>query len=289
MSLLERAIKNGISKGISNAVGNAVKQAVEPKATAYANKVAGELDQAAQNISQQTQEAAQQTAKATSGLEGALANLQQSMESYATQAAKNMKICPKCQTASPADKTFCPNCGTKLPEETLADGAVCTQCGKQNTIGTKFCSSCGAKLPSALAEDKAEAEKNTDVLARWAEKLPEYPVWNCGGTYYELEEGDNWIKFSVFFDTEAEGERSIPAYRELLKANGFREAGQYPDKAHLYKKSGGICYHVDTEHCFEGSMNRPDIWFNHSEPIGGFDYVKTEVQKKGSWRDLFNL
>lgn len=151
MSLLERAIKNGISKGISNAVGNAVKQAVKPKVTAYANKVAGELDEAAQNISQQTQEAAQ-----------------------------------------------------------------------QNTIGTKFCSSCGAKLPSALAEDKAEAEKNTDVLARWAEKLPEYPVWNCGGTYYELEEGDNWIKFSVFFDTEAEGERSIHAYRELLKANGFR-------------------------------------------------------------------
>ena len=52
MSFLDRAIKSGISKGISNAVGNAVKQAVEPKATAYANKVAGELDQAAQNISQ---------------------------------------------------------------------------------------------------------------------------------------------------------------------------------------------------------------------------------------------
>ena len=111
MSFLERAIKNGISKGISNAVGNAVKQAVEPKATAYANKVADELDQAAQNVSQQTNEAAQQTARATGGLEGAFANLQQSMENYATQAAKNMKICPKCQTPSSADKTFCPNCG----------------------------------------------------------------------------------------------------------------------------------------------------------------------------------
>ena len=289
MGFLDRAIKNGISKGISNAVGNAVKQVVEPKVTEYANKAAGELNQAAQSVTQQTQETAQQAAKATSGLEGAFANLQQSMENYATQAAKNMKICPKCQTPSPADKTFCPNCGAKLPEETLAEGAICPQCGKQNTIGTKFCSSCGAKLPFALAEEKAEADKNAAVLAKWAEKMPQYPVWNCGGTDFELEEGDNWIKFSVFFATEAEGERSIPAYRELLKANGFREAGQYPDKAHLYKKSGGICYHVDTEHCFEGSMNRPDIWFNHSEPIGGFDYVKTEAQKKGSWRDLFNL
>lgn len=104
------------------------------------------------------------------------------MENYATQAAKNMNICPKCQTPSPAEKTFYPNCGTKLPEETLAEGAVCTQCGKQNTIGTKYCSSCGAKLPFAIAEEKAEAEKNADVLVKWAEKMPQYPIWNCGGT-----------------------------------------------------------------------------------------------------------
>ena len=289
MNFLEKAIKNGISKGISNAVGNAVKQVVEPKATEYANKVAGELDQATQNISQQTQETAQQAEKATSGLEGAFANLQQSMENYATQAAKNMKVCPQCQTPSPADKTFCPNCGTKLPEETLAEGAVCPQCGKQNTIGTKFCSACGAKLPFAIAEEKAEAEKNAAVLAKWAEKLSQYPVWNCGGTDFELEEGEDWFRFAASFDTEAEGEQSIPAYRALLKANGFKEAGQNPDKSHLYKKIDGKCYHVDTEHCFEGSMNRPDIWFNNEEPTGGFDYVKTETQKKGSWRDLFNL
>lgn len=93
-----------------------------------------------------------------------------------------MNICPKCQTPSPAEKTFYPNCGTKLPEETLAEGAVCTQCGKQNTIGTKYCSSCGAKLPFAIAEEKAEAEKNADVLVKWAEKMPQYPIWNCGGT-----------------------------------------------------------------------------------------------------------
>lgn len=287
MGFLDRAIKNGISKGISNAVGNAVKQAVEPKATAYANKVADELDQAAQNVSQQTNEAAQQTARATGGLEGAFANLQQSMENYATQAAKNMKICPKCQTPSPADKTFCPNCGTKLPEETLAEGAVCPQCGKQNTVGTKFCSSCGAKLPFALAEEKAEADKNAAVLAKWAEKMPQYPVWNCCGTDFELEEGEDWFRFAASFDTEAEGEQSIPAYRALLKQNGFREAGQNPDISHLYKKIDGKCYHVDTEHCFEGSMERPEIWFNIEEPYGGFDYVKPEPKKGFSFGDLF--
>ena len=280
MSLLEKAIKNGISKGISNAVGNAIKQAVEPKVTEYANKVVGELDQAAQSVTQQTQDAAHETAKEASGLESAFANLQQSMENYATQAAKNMKICPKCQTPSPSDKSFCPNCGTKLPEETLAQSTVCTQCGKQNAIGTKFCSSCGTKLPFALAQEKAEEEKNAAVLAEWAEKMPEYPLWNCGGTDFELEEGEDWFRFAASFDTEAEGEQSIPAYRALLKENGFREAGQNPDKSHLYKKIDGKCYHVDTEHCFEGSMERPEIWFNVAEPYGGFDYVKPEPKAR---------
>ena len=65
-----------------------------------------------------------------------------------------------------------------------------------------------------------------------------------------------------------------------MKANGFREAGQYPDRAHLYKKINGKCYHVDTEHCFEGSMERPEIWFNIQEPSGGFDYVKPEPKQQ---------
>lgn len=287
MSFLERAIKNGISKGISNAVGNAIKEAVEPKATEYANKVAGELDQAAQNVSQQAKEAAQQTAKATSGLEGAFSNLQNSIENYATQAAKNMKICPKCQTPSPTEKNFCPNCGAKLPEETMADETVCIECGKQNTIGTKFCSDCGAKLPFAIAEEKKAEKKKAEVFAKWAEKLPEYPVWNCGGTDLELEEGEDWFRFSASFDTESESEQSVSAYRELLKANGFKEAGQNPNIFHLYKKIDGVCYHVDTEHCFEGSMERPEIYFNIAEPYGGYDYVKPEQKKGFSFGDLF--
>ena len=117
--------------------------------------------------------------------------------------------------------------------------------------------------------------------------MPQYPVWNCGGTDFELEEGEDWFRFAASFDTEAEGEQSIPAYRALLKANGFREAGQNPDKSHLYKKIDGKCYHVDTEHCFEGSMERPEIWFNIQEPSGGFDYVKPEPKKGFSFGDLF--
>ena len=95
-----------------------------------------------------------------------------------------------------------------------------------------------------------------------------------------MEEGEDWFRFDDYFSTQAEGEQSIPAYRALLNSNGFREAGQYPDKSNLYKKIDGKCYHVDTEHCFEGSMDRPEIWFNIAEPYGEFDAVSCTERRR---------
>lgn len=152
MIFLERAIRNGIRKGIGDAVGNAVQKAVEPKATELANKAAQSLDQAAQNT--------QQTVRSASGLEGVLSNLERSMQGYATEVAKNKKICPQCGQIAGADQKFCPSCGTKLPEQTVAQEAVCPACGKQNSIGTRFCAKCGTKLPAAVAEEQAQAQRN---------------------------------------------------------------------------------------------------------------------------------
>ncbi len=307
MGLLDSAIKNGlrrgvsgaIEKGVSEALGNAVKKVVEPKANEYANKVADSIEQTAQstiNAAQQTNEALQQasgSAQQTSGtsgdLGGAFASLQQSMERYATNAAKNMKLCPKCQTPASAENTFCPNCGAKLPEETLAQGSVCTQCGRQNTIGTKFCAGCGAKLPSAVAEENAAAENNAAVLARWQEVMPQYPTWNGGGTYMEIEKIDDYYRFDVRCEDDYAAQSAVDKYRELLQQNGFRKAGQYPDIMHLYKKVDGRCYHVDTEHCFDGRGDSPSIYFNIAEPTGGYDYVKPEAKKSFGLKDIFKL
>ncbi len=145
MGFLKRAISRGISNAVSKAVSGAVQQAVEPKATELANKAAGAIDSANQNATQ---------VHTPSSFEGAMANLERSVNSYATQAAKNIKICPKCEKPATADKNFCPECGTKLPEQTVAQGALCSQCGMQNDIGGNFCQGCGAKLPAA--EAKAE-------------------------------------------------------------------------------------------------------------------------------------
>lgn len=146
MSFLKRAIRDGISKGIGDAIGKAVQQAVEPTAAKLANRAAESLDQA----TGQRQPAVHRP----SGLENALGNLHRSVENYATEAAKNIKVRPACGEGVLAEKTFCPSCGAKLPETTVAAIAVCPSCAKQNTIGAKFCADCGTKLPAASEEEE---------------------------------------------------------------------------------------------------------------------------------------
>jgi len=130
MGFLERAIRRGVSDAVSKAVGNAVRQAVEPTVTDFANKTAQHFDNAAQNHTQQS-------SHPTSGLEGAFSNLERAAQSYATKMSENLKVCPNCNKATDAEKTYCPECGSKLPETTVAQSAVCPNCNKQNSIGTE--------------------------------------------------------------------------------------------------------------------------------------------------------
>ena len=277
MGFLERAIR----RGVSDAVGKAIGKAIEPTVTDLTNKAANAIDQAAQNTEQQVAR--------SSGLEGAMANLERSVQGYATEAAKNMKVCPNCNKPTTADKKFCPECGTQLPEQTVAQGAVCPSCGKQNAIGTKFCQDCGTKLPAAIAEEQAQADRNAAVMAEWDQYLSRYPKWSCGGSEFNIEEYDpGCFEFRANFNGNHQAaRRAVDEYRQILLQNGFRQAGEYPCIEHLYKMENGVCYHVDTGMCFEASPDSPSIAFNIQEPRGGFDYVKPEPKKKTGFLDLF--
>ncbi len=283
-SLLERAIRRGVSNAVGNAVGKAVQQAVEPKATEFANKAAGQIDAATQHAAQQ----GEKTVRQASGLEDALSNLQRSVESYATEVAKNMKVCPNCQKTTSADKKFCPDCGARLPEGSVAQGAVCPSCGKQNVIGTKFCQDCGTKLPVAVQEEQMHADDHASVMSKWDKQLPQYPKWNCGGSHFEIEVYDGFTTFSVNFDGNTfRAKQAVEQYRQLLLEGGFREAGENPTIEHLYKMIDGVCYHADTEHCFEGDNDTATIYFNTGEPQGGF-YYKPDKKSFGL-KGLFGI
>ncbi len=283
MGFLERAIRRGVSEGIGKAVGQAITKAVEPTATELANKAAQHFDNAAQQNSRPK-------AQIASGLEGAFANLERAAQGYATEMSKNIKVCPNCNQPSDKEKLFCPSCGTKLPETTVSEGTVCTECNKQNPVGAKFCDACGAKLPAAIAEEQAQADRNAAVIAEWDSKLPQYPKWDCGGKNYCIEDMDGYVRFSADFEgNRFAAEQAVEQYRRLLVQNGFIQAGQYPNIAHLYKRVNGVCYHADTEHCFEGDPDCPNIYFNIDEPTGGYDYVKPKPKKQVGLKDLFKF
>ena len=276
MGFLERAIR----RGVSDAVGKAIGKAIEPTVTDLTNKAANAIDQAAQNTEQQVAR--------SSGLEGAMANLERSVQGYATEAAKNMKVCPNCNKPTTADKKFCPECGTQLPEQTVAQGAVCPSCGKQNVIGTKFCQDCGTKLPVAVQEEQMHADDHASVMSKWDKQLPQYPKWNCGGSHFEIEVYDGFTTFSVNFDGSTfRAKQAVEQYRRLLLEGGFREAGENPTIEHLYKMIDGVCYHADTEHCFEGDNDTATIYFNTGEPQGGF-YYKPDKKSFGL-KGLFGI
>lgn len=276
MGFLERAIR----RGVSDAVGKAIGKAIEPTVTDLTNKAANAIDQAAQNTEQQVAR--------SSGLEGAMANLERSVQGYATEAAKNMKVCPNCNKPTTADKKFCPECGTQLPEQMVAQGAVCPSCGKQNVIGTKFCQGCGTKLPVAVQEEQMHADDHASVMSKWDKQLPQYPKWNCGGSHFEIEVYDGFTTFSVNFDGNTfRAKQAVEQYRQLLLEGGFREAGENPTIEHLYKMIDGVCYHADTEHCFEGDNDTATIYFNTGEPQGGF-YYKPDKKSFGL-KGLFGI
>ncbi len=248
MGFLDRAIRRGISQGVSNAVGRAVNKAVEP----HANRLAREAT------------------------------------AYATEVSKNMKVCPSCEKPCEASKKFCPDCGTPLPEQTLADGAVCTNCGMQNQLGEKFCASCGTKLPQAIQEEQMAQNRAAAFEAEWGTLLPQYPLWTLGGSNPHIEQYDEGVYgFSADFKGGTfAAKNAVEQYRQQLLQSGFYMAGQYPSMEHLYKQVDGICYHVDTEHCFEGAGDHPQIIFDHNEPYGGLNYT-APASKSGSWKDLF--
>lgn len=277
---LERAIRRGVSQGIGRAVGDAIGKAIEPTATDLANKAAGHIDNAAGNQNGgETQ---------GGGFQGAFANLERNVNNYATEAAKNMKVCPNCQKTTSADKKFCPDCGARLPEGSVAQGAVCPSCGKQNVIGTKFCQDCGTKLPVAVQEEQMHADDHASVMSKWDKQLPQYPKWNCGGSHFEIEVYDGFTTFSVNFDGNTfRAKQAVEQYRQLLLEGGFREAGENPTIEHLYKMIDGVCYHADTEHCFEGDNDTATIYFNTGEPQGGF-YYKPDKKSFGL-KGLFGI
>ncbi len=270
--LRDKAVEESVSNA-ADTVGKGASDVMDDLKSAVDNLNASikEADEAAKDVTPEQWE------QATSYLEG-----------MAKDALKGMRVCLECDEPVKGDQKFCPKCGAELPSETVMEMAFCKKCNKQNDVGTDFCAGCGAKLPYKEAKDALQHKKDDKVIEGWRDKLPQFPAWSCGGTDLELSKLDEKrYFFGAWFENDPEGAKdAVSRYREALKENGFRTAGEYPSDDHLYKMVDGICCHADTEHCFEGGADSPGVYFIiDDEPRGGFDYVKPEPKKKSG--DLF--
>ena len=303
MNFLERKLKNAVSRAIGDAVEQSVKKAVQPAVNKAANQVANAAAQKvaadAKNVSAAMNEASASLSEAEKEAAGISGEDWQkafsALNTLAESAAAGLKVCPSCGEAAKADQKFCPSCGAKLPEMTAAEAAVCPQCGKKNALGAAFCAECGTKLPGKAAADAAKAAGDAAVLAQWGSLLPNFPVWNFGGSEYRLESpcedknGNKVYTFGVRGASEGDAEALVRKYRAACTAAGFHPAGEYADESHLYNRIGGVVYHVDFEHCFLGDADYAEFSFDTEEPTGGYDYKKPEQKKNGSLSDLLGL
>ncbi len=278
----EKAAEKAADKAVGEAADKAVSEASDAT-TEFTGEMKGEIEKlkdAFNDMNDAIKDANEEMSKVS---DEDWAKAQSTLERMAMDSLKDMRVCLECDNPVKGDMKFCPKCGAKLPDKTVLELATCSKCGKQNAAGTDFCTECGAKLPYKELVEAKQREKDQAVLDKWDEKLPWFPAWACGGTDYdlaELEEGR--FVFSAWFENDYEGSKAAVAdYIRILKDAGFRQAGKYLDDHHLYKMIDGVCYHADTEHCFEGGGDSPSVYFEtNSEPPGGFDYVKPEPKKK---------
>ncbi len=76
---------------------------------------------------------------------------------FGVEVMKTKKICTKCGAAENASQSFCRDCGTPLPEETLFEvyAKRHRRCGACGTVASKdmnYCPLCGNVLPPKISK-----------------------------------------------------------------------------------------------------------------------------------------
>ena len=154
-------------------------------------------------LSESLNNAGKESGSPESGSSGTFANLVSGFQNFANTVAQNTKKCPNCGALCPADNEFCPQCGTRLAAQTIADSFVCPSCGFQNEPGARLCGKCGTKLTvqetagaapaagqgnygyvTAETDDYVTPEREGEnlpcrdkILKILAEEFPEYTVY----------------------------------------------------------------------------------------------------------------
>lgn len=73
--------------------------------------------------------------------------------------------CPECDGPVNIGVKFCPNCGSKIPEELIPKIETCPVCGNVRGDGDRFCEKCGHQYDQSENTEIPEEKNNEDTAA----------------------------------------------------------------------------------------------------------------------------
>ena len=137
------------------------------------------------------------------------------------------------------------------------------QAAKANEVlkgfGTLFSGAVEMAKREAAAEEAARKAAEQAVFDNWAENLPAYPVWDVGGSHFELEE-ETPMNGHPAFQLRLTGRPFlVEQYAAKLRADGFVAKG-CSNPADLnadtyYKMIDGVCHAFNrTDACYDGHI-----------------------------------
>lgn len=118
-----------------------------------------------------------------------------------------------------------------------------------------------ARLDKANEQLKQASADYQSILDEWKDKLPQYPVWPCGGNNFQIEEIDGVYYFTACFEDSLTAKNAVKSYAQVLLQSGYRPKNDNLTDDNFYKTINGKCYYVDLEHCFDSDDSAPTIGF----------------------------
>ena len=236
MGLLGNILSGAIGDGLRDAVGKVVEKAVTPAAQRMAEKQAAALD----NVAKKTEEAMAEVNAAAAAAESAPA------EGVAPEGAAPETASP--EGAAPRQMT---------PEE-KEQAAKAAQALKG--FGMMFEGAIARAKKEAEAEEAARVAAEAAIFDNWSENLPAYPVWDVGGSKFELEEVTPMNGHPAFNLRLTGRPFLVEQYAAKLRADGFVAKG-CSNPADLnadtyYKMIDGVCHAFNrTDACYDGHIN----------------------------------
>ena len=230
MGLFKDILSGAVSEGLGKAVGKAVEKTVAPAAERLAQKQAEVLD----NVAKKTEEAAAKTVAAAE---------------ETAEAAKEGAAAAR-EAIDNADKK------ELTPEQKAqAEQAASALRG----LGMMFSGAIEQAKKEAAAEEEAKKAAEAAIFENWQENLGAYPVWDVGGSEFELEELTPMNGYPAW----RLGLKGRPYFMELymnkLRAAGFVAKGSNPldlNADTYYKITDGVCHAFNrTDACSDGYIN----------------------------------